>query len=247
MCLILGYHGKELKKLSAVLDEVTFLNFPFLWTQALRYRWLMFIVPTLFVTCLLTFEKTQFTIYSLNLEAKIASKPGTGVTAGIAQSMMVDNQSSITYEELSALIASYEFQHLFAQDIVESPDFYKMNFNPINSSSVKTWNGIFKKCKGDKNCQIDIVNNSISRFYEIKKSQSEGRFSFTVSSLDPATTQILARFMISSITKSRVKSTQAVYLQQAQHAEEMIQKSREEMSGHGGVDILYNYNTYIYI
>ncbi|MBC7430406.1 MAG: hypothetical protein H7336_17460 [Bacteriovorax sp.] len=227
-----------MRKLSAVLDEVTFLNFPFLWKQILRYRWLMPLFPILFIGCMFMFQKTQFTIYSLNLEAKLASKPGTGVTSGIAQSMMLDGQSAISYEELAALIASYEFQHLIAQEIVASSDFQQMNFTPINASSFRKWKQIFGSCGGSKDCEVDIVTNVINRFYDVKKGQTEGRFTFSVTSLDPMTTQKLARFMIDSITKSRLKATQTVYIQQSQHAEEMIQKSREEMAGHGGVEAL---------
>ncbi|MBC7713354.1 MAG: hypothetical protein H7177_08445 [Rhizobacter sp.] len=230
-----------MRKLSAVLDEVTFLNFPFLWKQILRYRWLMPLFPILFIGCMLTFQKTQFTIYSLNLESKIASKPGTGVTSGIAQSIMLDGQSAITYEDLSALIASYEFQHLIAQEIVSSTDFPGMNFTLINATAVRNWKSIFGSCGGNKDCETELVTNMISRFYDVKKGQTEGRFTFTVTSLDPMTTQKLARFMIDSITKSRVKATQTIYVQQALHAEEMIQKSREEMAGHGGVEVLAQY------
>lgn len=241
--LVLIFYGDKLRKLNAILHDVTFLNFPFLWTQVKRYRSIGFLFPILVILSLFSFEQTQFTVYGLNIEAKVSGKPGSGVMAGLSQSMMMEGQSSLSYEELSAFVGSYEFQHYLAEEIVNNPSFYSMNFSPLNATSLKKWPNLLAKCKQSKPCEIEKLTNTIGRFFDIKKGQSEGRFIFSVNSLDPSTTQTLAHILTKVVVDTRLKNTQNIYMQQTKHAEEMIQKSREEMIKHGGMEVLNQYKT----
>lgn len=202
---------------------------------------MMGLFPVMLVIFFTIFAQTQQTIYRLNIDVKVAGRATSGVTAGLSSSLMLEQQSPLTFDELYASSTSYEFLHLFAQLLVEDQDFRKINLTRLNAKRVGTWEDSFSGCNENKKCFVDRMTGLIGQFYDIRKGQTDGRFIFEISSLDPITTRVIARIITKAIEKARAKNIQIVYQEQARLAEEMIQKSREEMVQRGGIGVLNEY------
>jgi hypothetical protein len=225
-----------LSKLHAVLHEVTFLDFSFIWGQAKRYRRVLLLLPILFLGFSYLFESTQFTVYTQELNVRILDK-----NESLPKSMLVTPPTPVSFEELSASLTNFEFRHIFSESIVTDESFSSLDFTSVMATSKVNHQKLFGHCLKKNECIMDVVTGLVENFYSIESGRSENRFVINVSSTSDTTTRNLSRIFIKSVEFYRRSTAQKIFQQQIVQIDELIKTTRDQLYAMGGVSILQKY------
>jgi hypothetical protein len=222
--------GVWMKKLNIVLNETSIINFPFLWKLIKRYKFLSISVPVIAAVYSISIFMGQNTIFSGEVGFKYISEGSNSPTSMIF-SMLGEKTSKLDPTEIISYGSSVDFQYKVADEILESSELRKLNFNSINSKEISTFDEIFADCKDSKECRRDKIARIIGSFYNVKMDTDIiDRYHLIVRTLDHRTTDTLVKIISKTIDEDRLKQIRYFVTSQVKISEELLSKKKNEVN-----------------
>ncbi len=219
-----------MKKLNIVLNETSIINFPFLWKLIKRYKFLSISVPAIAAIYSISIFLGQNTIYSGEVGFKYVNEGSNSPTSMIF-SMLGEKTSKLDPTEIISYGTSVDFQYKIADELLNTPDIKKMNFNSVGTRDMKSYDEIFNSCGDSKECRRDRIARIIGSFYSVKMDTNIiDRYHLIVRTLDHFTTESLVKIVSKSIDKDRLGQIRYFVTSQVKISKELLSKKKEEVN-----------------
>lgn len=227
----------KLKKVNSILHDVSLINFPLIGKLILRYRFISILVPLLSVLGTFYVYKSQRNIYSMTVSfANVSVKDSTPSNAIAA--LIGEDKSGLTDEDVLSITSDWAFHQKIADQLYENDDFFKLNFNSLTSSEMKSTQELISHCRGQKDCIVSWLRNTLPQFYLIKKGPASGKYELVVKTLDRTTTNELLKLGKNTIEAERIRASKEAITRVLKVSEGLVDKKKNEIKDKGGSELL---------
>ena len=218
-----------MKKLNIILDEVTIINFPFIWKLMKRYYIITFLTPLISIFLATYFFITQNDIFLTSNTFKYISDEANSPTNTIAM-LLGERTAKMSPAEIVAIMKSEDFHHSLAERIYKHKDFKKLNLNSLYAKQTKTHEELFLTCVGNKSCILDKLRAVLPEFYSIESQELvRTQFDIKIKTLDKFTCKVLLVEAKALILENRIKETKHFISEQIKISEKLIKSKKESM------------------
>jgi hypothetical protein len=224
-----------MKKINALLNEVTLINFALVGRLAKRYRGLTVLALAAVFGCVFYFHFSQHTIYSKKVYFKVKKVEENTRSSKIAA--LVDDVSSsfVNQNEVTAIITNYKFVRRLSEMVVDSPNFKSLDFrNPKVNSLDK--HRIFSGDCRDRACHISRLESILPGLYSVESEIGTGRFILTITTIAEKTTSELLKSFILALGENRYNALLLDYNKQIEHTAELMKVNRSHIQRIGGFE-----------
>lgn len=228
-----------LRKLNALLHDVTLIDFVFLARLTKRYKGLSLLAGVIFLSVSSYLYFSQTTIHSKKLFFRMVSQNEPSSNRKIDELVGDVADSIVNQSEVKAITSNFKFINLLAEKLVDSPNFNEFDFNNPRVNSMKDKEDVFSLCK-DRNCKVKVLESLIPDLFEIESEIETGRFILTVTTRSPFTTTKFIDSFIIAMKENRLNTILEDYDKKIVHTEELIEISRNDINSKGGFDKIAN-------
>lgn len=226
---------RVLRKLNALLHDVTLIDFVFLARLTKRYKSISMLAVVVFLSVSSYLYFSQTTIHSKKVFFRINSQEESSSSRKIDELVGDVADSFVNQNEVKAMTSNFKFINLLAEKIVDSQNFNELDFNNPKSNSMKSKESVFAACK-DRLCRVKVLESIIPGLYDIESEIGTGRFILTVTSRSPLTTNDFINYFIIAMKENRLNTILEDYDKKIAHTEELIEISRKDIDIKGGFD-----------
>lgn len=224
----------NLKKINALLHDVTIINFLLVAKLAKRYRFVTIIFLIFGIIFSTYFYLSQVTVHSKKVFFKVYSHEDPSASNKRIADVMGDMANSFLNQgELTAIISNYDFTRELAEKIVDSPLFSQYDFNNPSKKESKSHYDLFKKCS-DKLCKISVVQGIIPSLFTLESELGTSRFILSVSTKSDLTTIDFIDNFKKTLYQNRYRSAVADLEKQIEQVQKIIEISRSSIASKGG-------------
>lgn len=227
-----------MKKINAILHDVTVINFLLIFKLAKRYMVATISAIIIAVVSILYTHFTQIEIHTKKVAFKIKSPDASTATSGGGlASLTADTESSgyFNQNEVMAIMTNYNFLTVVSELLVESPHFSKLDFNGTASKKIQDHAQIFKNCN-DKKCNVETIRGIIPGFFTVETDQTTQRTVLNVTTRSTITTLELLKNLKTALIKSRMNAAITSADQSIKDTEDLIEKSKKDIESKGGFE-----------
>jgi len=224
-----------LKKIEALLDETTVINFKLLWKLGFRYKSHVACTAVLFLLNILLFYFSQPKIFTSNIPVKTIIKHN--VSTDLSSLVPVNEPEVINLAELNVSMSSHSFLKNYSELLQGDPAFSQLVLGAPSGSGVRV-KDLLKKCAGNKDCltleTIPYLRNS----FVIEQGVSENRFSLSVHAFDLQTLQVAKKQLVAAIEKFRLETHQYQISKELSSVEKLIVENQNLLASTKGIELL---------
>ncbi|MBY0516480.1 MAG: hypothetical protein K2P81_06205 [Bacteriovoracaceae bacterium] len=224
-----------MKKINALLHDVTLIDFAFMVKLAKRYKTVTRLAVGAFLILTSYFYFSQTTVHSKKVFFKMTSQEDTGGGRKIDELVGDVASNFVNHNEVKAMVSNFKFIHLLAEKMVDSPNFTKLDFNSPATNSLRKPDDLFASCSS-RDCKVRILEAVISGMYDIESEIGTGRFVLTVTTRSALTTTEFINYFIVAIKENRLNMALEEYEKKISHTEELINTSRKDVYTKGGFE-----------
>ncbi|GEM_PF-411596 len=224
-----------MKKIEALLDETTVINFTLLWKLGFRYKSHVTCTAVLFLLNILFFYYSQPKIYTSNIPVKTIIKHN--VSNDLSALVPVHEAEVINLGELNVSLSSHSFLRNYAELLYGDPSFSQMVLGAPSGKGMKVTE-ILKKCNAEKECAILATIPYLRNSFVIEQGVSENRFNLSVHAFDLLTLQSSKKQLIVAIEKYRLESHQYQISKELSSVEKLIAENQNLLAVSSGVEFL---------
>jgi hypothetical protein len=217
------------KKVNIILNETTIINIPFIWKLAFRYKFMAIAIPLIIFTAASLKYLSQHPISFVSIGFKNAADSSNSAQSAIF-AVLGEKTGALDITEIISIGNSVDFKLQLADRIYSHPDFKKFNYNPLNVKEIKSHDEIFGKCLERKECILNILKNRLGTFYGVLENNTVvNRFNLVVRTLDPLTSEVIARKIAELIEEERLGSIKYFLSEQIKISSDLVEKQEEIM------------------
>lgn len=224
-----------MRKLNALLHDVTLIDFVFLARLTKRYKSISMFAVVMFLSVSSYLYFSQTTVHSKKVFFRMVSQDENPSSRKIDELVGDVAEGFVNQNEVKAMTSNFKFVHLLAGKIVNSQKFNELDFNNPKSNSMKSKDAVFKLCS-DNDCRVKVLESIIPGLYEIESEIGTGRFILTVTTRSPVTTNEFINYFILAMKENRLNTILEDYDKKIAHTEELIDISRKDIENKGGFD-----------
>lgn len=225
---------RVLRKLNALLHEVTLIDFVFLAKLTKRYKHISLFAVLVFLSVSTYLYFSQTTVHSKKVFFRIISQEES--SSRKFDDLVGDVADSIVnHNEVKAMTSNFKFLQLMAKKLIAAPNFSEFDFNNPKANSMKSKDSIFQGCP-DEACKINVLISIIPNLYEIESEIGTGRFILSVTTRSPVTTNQFINYFILSMKENRLNTILEDFDKKIAHTEELIAISRKDIDSKGSFD-----------
>lgn len=226
-----------MKKIEALLDETTVINFTLLWKLGFRYKSHVICTAGLFLLNILFFYYSQPKIFTSNIPVKTIIKHN--VSNDLSALVPVHEAEVINLGELSVSLSSHSFLRDYAELLYGDPSFSQMVLGAPSGKGMKVAE-ILKKCNAEKECAILATIPYLRNSFVVEQGVSENRFNLSVHAFDLLTLQSSKKQLIVAIEKYRLESHQYQISKELSSVEKLIAENQNLLAVSNGIEFLEN-------
>ena len=221
-----------LKKLNALLHEVTIIDFRYVTTLVSRYRRAAYILPVVVFLSVTFFYSQQHTIYQQKIDFKVDSKSGSAKLSPMA-SMMGEGTELFTAEEIMNLPHNYEFNVKVAESILEDNKYMTLDLSSPTSTNKITMKELLKDCH-QTSCKVNRIASAIGALYAFESTSINNRYSLTATTTDENTTKVVLTLVSRILTDSRLSAQRSTIKRQIDVVNDLWIKAQKDLESKGG-------------
>ena len=217
-----------MRKMGLLLNDVTILNFPFIWKLMRRYYLITIFMPILAFSIGIYLYYSQHDIYMTSIGLKNEAGLDNSPTKAIA-SLLGESNVSLTSSEIVALGQSLDLQQQLAEILVAHPDFEKLNLSAPGKDFVSL-HVLLDSCGDDRECIIAKVRGCLTGLYAIVQNDDiRTQYILTVKAQDAFSAELILKELIALVQQERVRSIKYFLTEQIKISEELITQKQDEL------------------
>ncbi len=220
-----------MKKLNALLHDVTIVNFSLIAKMVVRYRKVSLVAVVAVFSIIPYLYFTQVVIQQKQVFFKVNSQTGEANSNSLTN-ILDSGTQFLKKPEIMAVVNTYDFKTIMAQHLVSSPDFKKYDFNST-AQNVGGVSSALESCSDD-NCKVNVLRDTIPGMFSLDSELGTDRFSLVITTRSAKTTMaILGSFQV-ALDKVRLQNAISSIEDQIKQIQELITKSRTELENTSG-------------
>ena len=224
-----------MKKINALLHDVTVINFKVIFKLLKRYRQATIIASALALIVIPYLYFSQLVIFQKQAHFEIQNKAAEGSgSKGIFSEIMDVNPGYLKRPEVMAIVNSYEFTTALAENLLASEKFKKLDFSNPYSKDTSSHLAL-TKCS-DKNCYLKNLREILPKIFSVEAENGTNRFALVVTTRSRETTLEFLKSFQKALEKVRYEDAVAEVDVQIKKIEELIASRRNELENKGGFD-----------
>lgn len=214
-----------MNKFSALLDDITVINFPMIWKLIRRYRKMC-----LGVSCGIFFLSLLIFIFQSNIFSSSISFKAVANDRLPSPSLFVTQDDGRLKADIMRLSRSVDFYRLVATTLLVQFSMDEV-LQGISKSPKRDLDAIQLSCTDRKDCSAEHLANLLPPFIDIVYGDREGNnFILTVRSVNAIFNRKLLDVVIEAINLSRIESRRASLIEQQQITKKMIDKNQSKLN-----------------
>jgi hypothetical protein len=218
----------QMKNMGILLDDKTIINFTFFGKLLKRYYIITMLSPLLVLLVGFYVYNSQNDVYMISAGMLVKSSESSEKSS--IASLLGSEKQEFSIAEVLSLGKSIDFQQKIAKQLVDHPDFSKMNFNTIKVKKMKSHSEIFGNCAGNNKCVYSILRGAVGSYYDIKRSAViVNKYIVSIKTLDGFTSREILKLITKEITKSRKETLLSSLTDQMEVSKKLIKKKKEEL------------------
>ncbi|HXH73681.1 MAG TPA: hypothetical protein VNJ08_01855 [Bacteriovoracaceae bacterium] len=223
-----------MKKLNALLHDITVINFQLVGKLVGRYWKLSAVFGVILAVLIPYLYFGQIVMHQKSVNFKAFSNKFEANEKAALADLVEGAGTFLKKGEILAIVNTYEFTTSLARRLVDSPDFSKFDFRDPKNKSNSAQDSLVE-CP-DKECQLKVLAGMLPALYTLDADFDSERFNLTVVSRSNITTfEVIRNFQI-TLESLRYNDTVSMLDKQIKQVNELIIKSRADIDEKGGFD-----------
>jgi len=218
-----------MKKINAVLDETTIINFPFFVKLLRRYYITSIAIPSVIFIYALFFYINQSTVYSQKINFSIMKEDAQSASKSLA-ALIGEKTEDLTAIDILSISNSPDFSFAAAEKLIARDDFNILSFQDISDKRVLQNSELFKSCYEEKSCVTKKLSGQVRSLYNVTTLDPTGQFLLLeAKTLEPKSTMVLLDVLRDTLIEARIKRLQASIDSQRELTEKLIAQKKIEI------------------